>query len=405
MKTILIICDGLGDRPVKELGGKTPLESAKTQNLDKLAREGVTGLMHTLGVGLTPGSDTSHLAILGYNPDEHYHGRGPFEAWGIGMDLKPGDVALRGNIGTVDDSLIVKDRRAGRVADTEPFARALDGMEIDGVEFSVKSGTGHRVGVVMKGRDLSSMISDPDPHEVGVKVNPAVSLDGTRESKFTAGVLNKFTERTHEILKALKVNKQRAKEGKLEGNYVLLRGAGYVTHVPSFETQYELKAACIAGAGLYKGIARFLGMDVIKVEGATGLPDTNVEAKFRTARKALKEYDFIFIHVKAADSLAEDGNFKGKKQFIEKIDKAAKTLLGMEDTLVVVTADHSTPCTLKKHSGDPVPVLMNSPGVRTDDVKDFGERSCMKGGLGHIKGLDLMPEILNQMGRAKLVGA
>jgi 2,3-bisphosphoglycerate-independent phosphoglycerate mutase len=217
--------------------------------------------------------------------------------------------------------------------------------------------------------------------------------------------LNKFLAKAHGILKNLEANKQRIKEGNPPGNYLLVRGAGYVADTPSFEKKYGLKAACIAGAGLYKGVARLLGMDGIKAEGATGLPDTNVESKFKTAIKALGQYDFIFIHVKAADSLAEDGNFKAKKEFIERIDKAAKVLLGLEDTLIVLTADHSTPCKLKMHSGDPVPVLMNGPGVRVDDTKEFGERSCAKGGLGHIKGLELMPEILNIMGKAPLIGA
>jgi 2,3-bisphosphoglycerate-independent phosphoglycerate mutase len=405
MKAILIVCDGLGDRPIKELGNKTPLEAAKTPNLDKLAKEGICGLMHTLGVGARPGSDTSHLAIFGYDPEKYYHGRGPFEAAGIGMDLKPGDVALRGNMGTVDENLVVVDRRAGRIRDTTPYAKALDGMMIDGVKFEVKPGTGHRVGVVMRGRGLCSRISDPDPHELGARVHQATPLDASREAKYTATVLNKFLEKSHEILKALKANEQRVKEGNPPGNYLLARGAGYVADIPGFEKRYGLKAACIAGAGLYKGVARILGMDVIKVEGATGLPDTNVEAKFKTARNALKQYDFVFIHVKAADSLGEDGNCKGKKDFIEKIDKAAKLLPGLEDTLIAITADHSTPCALKMHSGDPVPVLINGPGVRVDDVKEFGERSCMKGGLGHIKGLELMPELINLMGRARLIGA
>jgi 2,3-bisphosphoglycerate-independent phosphoglycerate mutase len=159
-----------------------------------------------------------------------------------------------------------------------------------------------------------------------------------------------------------------------------------------------LKAACVAGAGLYKGIGRLYSMKIIEVKGATGLPDTNIKAKFKATKKALKNFDFIFVHVKAADSLGEDGNAEGKKKFIEKTDKAFKELMNLKDTLLVVTADHSTPCELKHHSKDAVPVLFHGPGVKADATKQFGEKAALKGSLGRFAGKELMIKIKRRLG-------
>jgi len=404
VKAILLIFDGLGDRPIKSLGGKTPLEAAKTPNFDKLAAGGVCGISDTLGVGLCPGSDTAHLSLFGYPLEDYYCGRGPFEAAGVGMKLAAGDVAFRANAGTVDAKLNILDRRAGRIRDTTQFAKAIDGMMIDGVKFRVKPATAYRMGVVMHGKGLSAALSDPDPHEVGVKVTQAKPLDDSKEAKFTAAVVNKFLEKSHKILKDLPFNKKREAAGEPPGNYVMLRGAGSMRPIPPFEERYGMKAACVAGAGLYKGAAALVGMKLLNAPGATGLPDTNVKSKFSTARKALKKFDFVFIHVKGADSLGEDKNIKGKKEFIEKCDRALPELMKLKDTIIAVTADHSTPCEMMKHSGDPVPIMFCGQGVRTDDVKKFGERACAKGGVGRIRGIDIMPEIVNLTGRAKLVG-
>ena len=405
MKVVLVIIDGLGDRPISELKDQTPLEAANTPNLDYFATNGITGIMNAIDVGIRPGSDTSHLAIFGYDPETHYTGRGIFEAAGIGMELKKGDIALRGNFATVTEDLIIVDRRAGRIENVSKLADALNGMKIDGVRFFVKAGVMHRAGVVLRGSNLSHMVSDNDPHEVGVKVKQVKALDNTEEAKFTASVINKFLEEAHKILKEHEVNKKRRKERLLEANYILLRGASKLTHFEPFEKKYKLKACCIAGAGLYKGIAKVLGMDVLQVKGATGTANTDINAKFIAAKKALAKYDFVFVHIKYADNYAEDGNVFGKLKFIEKIDDALIHLIGIKDTLIVITADHSTPCKLKAHSGDPVPIVMFGEGVRTDKVKEFNERSCMQGGLGRIKGKDLMNEILNLIGKAKLYGA
>jgi 2,3-bisphosphoglycerate-independent phosphoglycerate mutase len=404
-KAVLLIFDGLGDRPVPELDNLTPLERANTPNLDRLAQEGICGLMSTLGVGNVPGSDTAHLTIFGYNINEYYPGRGPVEVAGLGFNLKHGDVALRANLGTVDDTGTIIDRRAGRITDVREFVEEIKNIEIDGVEFIALPGTAHRVGLIMRGKGLSAQIKDPDPHAAGEKVRMPEPLDNSPEAKFTAQVLTKYLARTHEILKASVANKERIKQGLLPANYVLARGAGYYRAVPDFQSRYGLKACAIAGGGLYKGLGRYVGMDVINVPGATALPNTDVRAKFSKVLECLQTYDFVYVHVKATDSLGEDGNFLGKTSFLEKADQAVELLFDLpKDTLLVVTGDHSTPCSLKHHSADPVPVLMHGQDVRVDNIREFGERACARGGLGKIQGIEIMPEIKNLLGESRLIG-
>jgi len=320
--------------------------------------------------------------------------------------MADGDVAFRGNFGTVDDNMVIKDRRAGRIRDVEPLTKALDGLEIDGVTLVVKPGTAHRAGVVLRGKGLSSAVTDADPHEVGQAVWEVKPTDDTPEAKKTAQILNKFIAKTHEILDELKFNKERQSRGDLPGNCLLVRGAGRYKSFPSFKERFGFTACCVAGGGLYKGVGAFLGMDIIEVPGATALPDSNIEAKFKKALKQLDSHDFVFIHVKAADSLAEDGNAEGKAEFIARCDKAMALFNDLpKDALLAVSADHSTPCELKQHSADPVPVMFYGQGVRVDDVTAFGERACAKGALGHIEGKDIMPQIQNLMGRLHLIGA
>ncbi|MFH1722284.1 MAG: 2,3-bisphosphoglycerate-independent phosphoglycerate mutase [Candidatus Altiarchaeota archaeon] len=403
-KVVLMILDGLGDRPIAEFGGLTPLEKAETKNLDKLVASGITGTMNACGFGVRPGSDTSHMAILGYDPKEHYHGRGAFEVAGIGMDFQPGDIAFRGNMGTVDEDLKVVDRRAGRIDDTSPFAKLVDGIKIEDVEFRVKAGTGHRMGIIMRGVGLSSNITDADPHKVDERVHQVKPEDNSPEAAKTARALNAFLLQTHELFADHELNKKRLKENKPAANFILVRGAGYVAEIPTFEERWGFKAACIAGGGLYKGVARLLGFDLIDVKGATGKANTDVDAKFAATLVALEKYDFVFLHIKGTDDYSHDGDFNGKKEFIEKVDKAAAKLVERKDTLIIVTGDHSTPCALKDHSGDPTPLLMSGVGVRVDQNKEFGERNCAQGGLGRIIGLNLMPEIQNILGKAELYG-
>ncbi|MCL2680792.1 MAG: 2,3-bisphosphoglycerate-independent phosphoglycerate mutase [Coriobacteriia bacterium] len=408
-KTIFVIFDGLGDRPIPAFDGQTPLEYAHTPNLDALAARSICGLMHPLGRGVRPGSDVSHLAIFGYPLEKYYTGRGPIEVAGLGksgLAMQAGDVALRGNFGTVDAQGNIIDRRAGRISDVTPFAAAIDGMVVDGVRCRVIAGTAHRAGVVLQGKGLSAAISDADPHAEGHPVAAVRPLDDSKEAAFTAEVLNTFMRTSHETLSGLAINEQRSAAGQLPANFLLVRGAGVYPSMPAFNEKYDLKSCCIAGGGLYKGIGAFLGMDIIEVAGATALPDTDIAAKFAAAVQMTENYDFVFVHVKAADSLAEDGNFEGKKTFIERADAAAALFSNLpDDTLLVMTADHSTACELKAHTADPVPLMLCNPSVRIDAVSQFSERACMQGGLGQLDAANIMPEVLNMMGKLPLVGA
>ncbi|MDZ7815030.1 MAG: 2,3-bisphosphoglycerate-independent phosphoglycerate mutase [Planctomycetota bacterium] len=335
-KSVLVICDGLSDRPIPEFDNHTPLEAAVVPALDELARRGATGLMNTIGVGIRPGSDTAHLAVLGYDPEEFYSGRGPIEAAGTGMKLHQGDLAFRGNLGTVTDDGEITDRRAGRIESSEPFVPVFNGRTIDGIEFIARAGTAYRVALCMRGEGLSANISDVDPHKPGVPVSEVKPTDDTAEARRTAAALNKFLAETRKDLKQHPLNEQRRSEGKYEANYLLLRGAGLYRGLPFFEERYGLKPACVAGAGLYKGVSSLMGMDIVEVEGATGLPNTNVAAKFSKALELLEgDYDFVFVHVKAADSLGEDGNPVGKRDFINKIGEAARVFLDMPDNVLL----------------------------------------------------------------------
>lgn len=393
-KILLIICDGLSDRPVSELGGKTPLEAAFKPNLDMLALSGITGTMHTVDIGIRPGSDTAHLSIFGYDIPKYYTGRGPFEAAGLGMDIKKGDIAFRGNFATVNENLMVVDRRAGRIEKTQNLIKSLEKIKIPDVKIFIRKGLGHRFALTLRGKNLDGRISDTDPHETHKKVLLSKPLIENIKTKKTAKVVNNFTRQSFMILKNEPV-----------ANCILLRGAGTLRYIPSFTEKYNLKAACIAGGGLYKGIAKILGMDIIEVKGATGKPDTDVKTKINTALQLFEKYDFVFVHIKACDSLAEDGNFITKKAFIEKIDQALKPLTKRHDILTVVTADHTTSSKLKKHTADPVPVLITGEDIHTDHVTKFEERAVLTGGLGHIRGLNLMPIIIDLIGKAPLYGA
>lgn len=405
-KTLLVILDGLGDRPIKAFGGKTPLESADTPNMDKMAANGVCGVMNALPKDLYPTSEEAHLAILGYDYKKDHPGRGVLEALGIGVKLKPDELAFRVDFGTVDKDLKLLNARAGVIDSVKGLCKSIGDVEIDGIKFKTYPSLQHRGVLVLSGitvrnylKKSKSAVSDTDPHKagphkLGVRVLHPKAFGDSKEGKTVARALERYQYLTHEILNEHKINKKRVKKGKLPANFILTRGGGHLKKVESFKDKFGPKSACIAGAPLYKGIGAYLGMKAISVRGATGKLDTNIGAKVRAVQKALRGNDFVFLHIKGTDMAAEDfGDAKMKKEFIEKIDKAFGGILGLKNVIVAVTGDHATPCELKDHSSDIVPVLISGSKDK-DSVVKFGESDCKKGSLGHIYGKDFMKTLL-----------
>lgn len=405
MKILMVICDGMADRPVKDLNGMTPLEAAEVPNMDRLAKEGQTGLMDVIAPGIVPGSDTAHLALLGYDPRTVYTGRGPFEAAGEGVEVRKGDVAFRCNFSTVDAKMNVTDRRAGRISQgTDKLASAVNGMKIEDVQAIFKQGVDHRAVLVLRGPGLSPKVTEIDPHHEGkILVSKALS----REAEKTARILNEFTKRSYEILSKHPVNLARVKAGKAPANIALARGPGSPPEVPSFTEHHNgLKGAAVVGISLVRGLCWLSGLEVIDVKGATGSTDTDVMAKAKAAIAALKTHDFVLLHYKATDLFGHDGDAPGKVAFIEKIDAALKIILdGVSDTVVCITADHATPCSVKDHASDPVPVLIWGKGLRHDCTECFNELEAASGGLGHIRGHELMSMLCGLAGRNPKFGA
>ncbi len=402
-KILLIVLDGGSDRPVN---GTTPLASADTPHLDALANGGINGIMDTVGVGVRPGSDVSHLALLGYDPYKYYTGRGPLEAAGVGIDLKHGDIAFRCNFATVDNG-IVTDRRAGRIQDTDGLAKAIsEKVKVPGIEIIFRRSTGHRAALVIRGKGLSPDITDTDPHKEGLPLQECHPLKDSHEAKHTANIVNSISKQAMEVLRDNPVNVERKKHGLLPGNAILLRGSGEMPDIPDFYGKYGMRGTVIASVGLIIGIGKLCGMECHPVGGMSEeLSGATVDAKMQKAVAALETHDFVLLNIKGADEAGHDGNFDKKTKFFEEMDVAFKGLLHLQDALIIVTCDHSTPVSARRHTADPVPIVMHGNGVRIDDVGRFNELIAYKGGLHRLKGLDVMPIAMDLLNKTKKFGA
>lgn len=404
-----MIIDGMADRPLKELDNKTPLEAAKTPNMDEMAKIGINGIMDPIKPGIRAGSDTSHISILGYDPYQVYTGRGPFEAAGVGIEVLPGDIAFRCNFSTANEEGLIIDRRAGRIREkTEQLASSLNSIQLEGfedVEIIFKESTGHRSVLVLRGSGLSDQVSDADPKKEGKAPKEILGLDGSPEAEKTARVLNKFVSESYNILKDHPLNLERIEAEEPPGNIVLPRGAGAVPDVQPFNEKYGLKSACIAETGLIMGIGKLAGMDIIEVEGATGGVDTDLDSISQSIIENASKYNFILINIDGADEAGHDGNLQEKVNFLEKVDAVIGEVMKIPDTYFILTADHSTPISVMDHTGDPVPLVINGPEIRVDDVEKFDERSATKGGLCRIRGSDIMNILMDLMNKSEKFGA
>ncbi len=406
-KILMVVMDGLGDRQCPELRGMTPLQYIRTPNLDWFLEHGQGGLCDPVAPGVRPGSDTAHLSLLGYDPHEAYTGRGPFEALGIGMDIQPGDVALRCNFATVNSDMDVLDRRAGRIhaPETTELIESLDGMDIDGVECLVRESTEHRAVLVLRGDDLNADITDADP---GPDTHLLLCEGRTEEAEFTAYVVNRFMEECYNRLKNHPTNRKRRAAGLPQANILIPRGAGMYPQIKPFTEKYGVSATCVAGVGLIKGICKACGLDVYPLPGiCDGTMGSDYITKAECALDALGEYDFVLMNCKAGDIAGHDGDAKAKADVVRRLDEMASVLRRdlPGDVITVLTCDHCTPCTLMDHSGDPVPIAIHAKGMIWDDAREFSETGCARGMLGRIRGRDVVPICMDLAGRSPKYGS
>jgi phosphoglycerate mutase (EC 5.4.2.1) len=404
-----ILFDGGGDRPN---AGKTPFYVAFKPTIDYLTSLGSCGLLDPISPGVRPGSDTSHLALFGYDPFKYYTGRGAFEALGADIALRPGDVAFRTNLATIDDTGVVIDRRAGRYIAPEEAKAVEDvvnkiGQEIGqkyGVEVVYKSTVEHRGVLVLRG-PVSHKVSDTDPHKVGAKLLRSKPLENSKEATLTAEIINELTRRFSEAAKELDINKTRKLEGRLPINAILLRGGGYMPQIEPIKEKYNIRAAAIAGVALIRGVARAVGMDVYTAPGLGGTKDDKFDDAVKLAVELMAKYDIVFLHVKGTDSTSHDGDFNGKVSVIERLDKALAPYLDkLIGNYVVVTSDHATPVSVREHTGEPVPFMLYGPDVVVDEVGKFSELTCWKGALGRIRGIDAIPILGSYLGLTEKFG-
>jgi 2,3-bisphosphoglycerate-independent phosphoglycerate mutase len=407
-KILFIVLDGISDRPCPELGGLTPLAAARKPVLDKLAAEGCCGIMDTIAPGIRPGSDTAHLALLGYDPHKYYTGRGPLECEGTGIHMEPGMIGFRCNFATISKDGIITDRRAGRIHDTAELSAAIQkGVDLSGygVQFSFRSGAGHRAALALSGKGLGHCVLSNDPKKEGVVPLRVKELRQTQVDQKTSDVCNEFVKQSTKILFDHSLNVERLKKGQNPANIVLMRGAGEMGNFEPFIKKYGLTGSVISAASLITGIGNAVGLEHIHVDGITGSQDSNIAGKIAAAQKELTRKDFVLVNIKGADESGHDGLAVQKKTFIEKIDAVLEPLLAEKGCIIIICADHSTPCTIKDHSADPVPVIIRGEGVRMDDVVRFDEYRCAQGGLNRIRGCDLMPMALDLINRAHKFGA
>ncbi|MCS7117682.1 MAG: 2,3-bisphosphoglycerate-independent phosphoglycerate mutase [Thaumarchaeota archaeon] len=410
-RVLFLMLDGLGDRPSRELGLMTPLQAARKVALDLIASEGMTGLLDPYAPGVPVGSDTGHLSILGYDPKVYYTGRGPLEALGAGIDLKPGDVAFRVNMATVDDDWNLLDRRAGRISTGEAreLARAVAELaeRFDStLSFEFHSTVEHRGVLVIRGEKASSSVTDVDPHREGVRVQMPRPTDGSESARVTAQELTRFLLRAKEVLDRHPLNVARRQRGLNPANALLPRGAGVMPKLPSLRERYGVRSVVIAGGALYRGVCRAAGMDVRLVPTATGTLNTDLRAKFEAAVESLRSYELVFLHIKGTDTASHDLNPSAKRDFIERIDRELHRHLDsiLSGSVICVTGDHTTSSLDGRHHGDPVPLAVAGEGVRRDDVAKFDELSCSRGSVGRVRGLDLMNVLMDLIGRVEMYG-
>jgi 2,3-bisphosphoglycerate-independent phosphoglycerate mutase len=385
-KIVLLSLDGLGGLPRPETG-RSELETARLPHLSALAGGAACGLLRHVAPGITPGSGPGHLGLFGYDPIRFQVGRGVLEALGIEFGLRAGDVAARGNFCTVDASGNITDRRAGRIPTDEcvRLTERLRTIGLPGVEVFVEPVKEHRFVLVLRGPGLSGRLSETDPQVLGKPPLPVKALEPD-------------AQRTAELVNTFIAEARRRIADEARANMVLLRGFDRLPDLPRFPEVFQLRAAAIAAYPMYRGLAKLVGMDVLKTGGTFA-------DEVATLREHWEAYDFFFVHYKDTDKAGEDGNFDAKVGALERFDAHVPDVQALGPDVLVVTGDHATPSILAAHGWQPVPVLVASRYAGADPVNSFTERACAVGTLGILPAHHLMPIVMANALRLTKFGA
>ena len=399
MKAVVVLGDGMADRPVPELGGRTPLMAADAPGMHRIAREGRTGLFQTIESDLPTGSEIANLVVLGYDPRTCYQGRGVLEAAGLGVPVQDGDLVMRVNLITVEDEKI-KSHSSGHITSQEA-ARLLADLQgafpMDGIR--IVPGLSYRHVLVLPGGDARLECAPPHDH-VGHDVRLLPVKASVPPAEPTAVRLNRLVSETRPFLRNHPVNRKREADGKLPGNSLWPWSPGTRPDMAPFREKYGRTGAVISAVDLIKGLAVLAGMDVVPVRGATGLYDTNYEGKAEACLQSLETHDFVYVHVEAPDEAGHERNTRLKIRCIEDLDRRLirRILDGLgsrlDQTVLAVLPDHATPVSSGNHGRDPVPVAVRDPGVPPDAATRFDEESVRQGNLGLLRGSAFIRAVL-----------
>jgi len=397
LKCLVLVCDGMGDYPIAQLGGKTPLEAAKTPRMDGLAKAGKVGLTRTIPDGFAPASDVGNLAIIGYDPHQYYCGRGPLEAANIGVELNASDVAFRCNVVTADGDTLV-DYSAGHISsqEAETLIRAVN-TALGGDRVQFYPGVQYRHLMVVRDPTLTEALMQTKcsaPHDImGWKISEHVPQGPA------AAFLIQLMEQAREILGRHEVNQVRIDLGENPGNMIWLWGQGQRLALPTFHERFGMRGSVISAVDLIKGMGQLLGLDVLRGTGWTGYYDTNYVGKAEAALQSLKDRDFVFLHVEAADEAGHNGHLREKIAAIEHFDKlVVGTILDgfkrAKNYRILVVPDHLTSVEQRTHVSDPVPFLIYGKGITPNGVATYGESPAKASGWFVERAYDLLPQLL-----------
>lgn len=402
MKHIIILGDGMADWPAPQLDGKTLLQYSDTPNMDRLARLGCNGSLQTVPEGFHPGSEVANMSILGYRLSDIYEGRGVLEAANMGVELQPGDLAMRCNLVCIEGELL-KNHSAGHIS-TEEANELIHflNQKLGNEQITFYTGVQYRHLLVI--RNGNKHLDCTPPHDVPLKpFRPLMVKPTLPEAEPTASLLNRLICQSQQLLADHPVNKRRISQGKDPANSIWPWSPGYRPKMEPLSKKFPAiqSGSVISAVDLINGIGYYAGLKRIRVEGATGLYDTNYENKVKAALDALKTDDFVYLHIEASDEAGHEGDFKLKQLTIENLDKRAVGPIAKatenwdEPVAIAVLPDHPTPCNLRTHTADPVPFLIYYPGIRPDAVTTFDETACKNGCYGRLKGDQFMNLFMN----------